>query len=304
MMHGFGGSPLETKFRRFDGELALKDGAEIAGYASLFGAADQGGDVVVAGAYGASLARLASAGRGVKMLWQHDPARPIGVWDEVRRELGPDVRTIAYDLPGHGGSLALREAVSAKRAAAAILADMAERAPGPFHLVGHSMGGAVAALMAMSQPERIVSLTLLAPGGFGDTISEPLLARFATARTRDELAAALAPMGHPQHRSEAGLLYALARIREAPEQTALLVELAATISRGGSSQSGAKRGIGPSGGPNVRLRWSPSAMRWRSATAGAARSRQWGMLTIALVAEMRPASASARMPSETPAVSA
>ena len=56
---GFG--PLETKFRRFDGELALKEGAEIAGYASLFGAADQGGDVVQKGAYGAS---LGAAGRG------------------------------------------------------------------------------------------------------------------------------------------------------------------------------------------------------------------------------------------------
>jgi HK97 family phage prohead protease len=77
---------LETKFRTFDAELALKDGAEIAGYASLFGTADQGGDVVQAGAYGASLARLARAGRGVKMLWQHDPSRPIGVWDEVRED--------------------------------------------------------------------------------------------------------------------------------------------------------------------------------------------------------------------------
>ena len=78
--------PLETKFCGFDGELALKDGAEIAGYASLFGAADQGGDVVQKGAYGASLARLAKAGSGVKMLWQHDPTRPIGVWDEVRED--------------------------------------------------------------------------------------------------------------------------------------------------------------------------------------------------------------------------
>jgi HK97 family phage prohead protease len=81
---GFG--PLETKVRRFDGELALKDGAEIAGYASLFGAADQGGDVVQAGAYGDSLRRLSKAGSGVKMLWQHDPAKPIGVWDEVRED--------------------------------------------------------------------------------------------------------------------------------------------------------------------------------------------------------------------------
>jgi Escherichia/Staphylococcus phage prohead protease len=87
MTNGVGGlGPLETKFRSFDGELALKDGAAIAGYASLFGAQDQGGDVVQAGAYGASLARLASAGRGVKMLWQHDPGRPIGVWDEVRED--------------------------------------------------------------------------------------------------------------------------------------------------------------------------------------------------------------------------
>jgi len=87
MMHSFAGFPaLETKFRRFDGELALKDGAEIAGHASLFGAADQGGDVVQRGAYGASLARLAREGHGVKMLWQHDPTRPIGVWDEVRED--------------------------------------------------------------------------------------------------------------------------------------------------------------------------------------------------------------------------
>lgn len=87
MMLAFGGSgPLETKFRSFDGELALKDGAEISGYASLFGAADQGGDVVQKGAYGGSLTRLAKGGRGVKMLWQHDPSRPIGVWDEVRED--------------------------------------------------------------------------------------------------------------------------------------------------------------------------------------------------------------------------
>ncbi len=42
--------------------------------------------MVQRGAYGGSLAKLASAGRGVKMLWQHDPAQPIGVWDEVRED--------------------------------------------------------------------------------------------------------------------------------------------------------------------------------------------------------------------------
>jgi hypothetical protein len=42
--------------------------------------------VVQSGAYAASLKRLAARGGRVKMLWQHDPAQPIGVWDEVRED--------------------------------------------------------------------------------------------------------------------------------------------------------------------------------------------------------------------------
>lgn len=77
---------LEHKFARFGDGLALHDGAVIEGYASLFGAADQGGDVVGKGAYAASLSEAGRNDRSIKMLWQHDPAQPIGVWDEVRED--------------------------------------------------------------------------------------------------------------------------------------------------------------------------------------------------------------------------
>ncbi|MEX0305187.1 MAG: HK97 family phage prohead protease [Leisingera sp.] len=81
------GSPqLEHKFARFGEDLSLKDATGIEGYASLFGQADQSGDVVERGAYAASLKALKLHGRTVKMLWQHDPAQPIGVWDEVRED--------------------------------------------------------------------------------------------------------------------------------------------------------------------------------------------------------------------------
>ncbi|MFW8634274.1 HK97 family phage prohead protease [Cribrihabitans pelagius] len=84
---------LEHKFARF-GEGLSVEGAEgsaaearvISGYASLFGETDQGGDAVMPGAYAASLKALAAEGRTVKMLWQHDPAQPIGVWDELRED--------------------------------------------------------------------------------------------------------------------------------------------------------------------------------------------------------------------------
>lgn len=77
---------LEHKFVRFGSELEVTEGARIEGYASLFGAPDHGGDVVGKGAYATSLAALARERRKVKMLWQHDPTQPIGVWDEVTED--------------------------------------------------------------------------------------------------------------------------------------------------------------------------------------------------------------------------
>lgn len=74
---------LELKFA---GGGLCREGALIEGYASRFGQPDQGGDVVMAGAFTASLWRLAASGEKVRMLWQHDPSRPIGVWDEVRED--------------------------------------------------------------------------------------------------------------------------------------------------------------------------------------------------------------------------
>lgn len=76
---------LERKFIRADAGL-LVEGARVSGHASVFGVADRGGDVVLPGAYAASLRRMAAEGRRVKMLWQHDPAEPIGVWDEVAED--------------------------------------------------------------------------------------------------------------------------------------------------------------------------------------------------------------------------
>ena len=56
------------------------DGA-IEGYASLFGEIDQARDMVMPGAFAASLRHRGV--RRVPMLFQHDPAEPVGVWLEL-----------------------------------------------------------------------------------------------------------------------------------------------------------------------------------------------------------------------------
>lgn len=79
---------LERKFAPTQGLLVTDGDAQtiIEGHASVWGVADRGGDVVERGAFAASLGRLRAAGAAPKFLWQHDPAQPIGVWDEVRED--------------------------------------------------------------------------------------------------------------------------------------------------------------------------------------------------------------------------
>ena len=67
--------------------VALRPGLEagvFTGYASLFGETDLGGDVVAPGAFRASLKKRGA--RGVRMLFQHDPAQPIGTWLDIAED--------------------------------------------------------------------------------------------------------------------------------------------------------------------------------------------------------------------------
>lgn len=75
--------PTERKTRRFDFKQVNEEGA-FEGYASIFGAEDLGRDIVEPGAFAKSL--RARGPRGIKMLFQHDPNEPIGVWQTVRED--------------------------------------------------------------------------------------------------------------------------------------------------------------------------------------------------------------------------
>ncbi|TGQ71325.1 MAG: alpha/beta fold hydrolase [Mesorhizobium sp.] len=153
------------------------------------------------------------------------------VWGDVSALLAPFARTLAYDLPGHGLSLDFPGAGPAKVAAKAVLADLAARQVQRIHLVGHSMGGAVATLMALAEPETVASLTLLAPGGFGPEINGPLLRRYASARDLAEIRACLAAMSGPGSPSPQHIADMLCEMRGRPGQLEKFVEIAAAMTR-------------------------------------------------------------------------
>ncbi|WP_421852481.1 HK97 family phage prohead protease [Oricola sp.] len=76
-------SARERKFNRV--ELADEAGTgAISGYASVFGTVDLGRDAVMRGAFARSLERRGAG--GIRMLFQHDPAQPIGRWTAIRED--------------------------------------------------------------------------------------------------------------------------------------------------------------------------------------------------------------------------
>ena len=82
-LHGTDHAAAEVKFARADLSSVDVDGT-FSGYASLFGKPDLGRDLVLPGAFRASLERRGV--NGVKLLFQHDPKEPIGVWQDIHED--------------------------------------------------------------------------------------------------------------------------------------------------------------------------------------------------------------------------
>jgi pyruvate dehydrogenase E2 component (dihydrolipoamide acetyltransferase) len=126
-------------------------------------------------------------GGGVPVLFLHGFGGDLDNWLFNLDALAEAAPVIALDLPGHGQSTA--------RLPGAALADLAgfvakfldrldvER----VHVVGHSMGGAIGARLALDQPLRVASLALLNGAGLGGEISSAYIEGFVAATSRREL---------------------------------------------------------------------------------------------------------------------
>ena len=156
-----------------------------------------------------------------------------GVWRQIQEAFAGEARTVSFDLPGHGASLSFPDAGRTKIAVAAVMEEIDRRRLNPVHLVGHSMGGAVAALVALERPGAIASITLLAPGGFGSEINHRLLSRYAEANDREHLTATLENMvGWNKPVTDETIERHIA-MRNCPGQCDKLVEIAGYMHRAG-----------------------------------------------------------------------
>jgi pimeloyl-ACP methyl ester carboxylesterase len=105
-------------------------------------------------------------GSGEPVVLLHGLGGNKDAWDGFARIITPSNRVFALDLPGFGDS-ARSDGADYGYAAQVerIEALLATLHLPKVHLVGHSMGGAIAALFAAAHPTAVMSLTLIAPTG-------------------------------------------------------------------------------------------------------------------------------------------
>lgn len=110
-----------------------------------------------------------SQGSGVPVVMLHSSMSSKEQWLKLSSRLNQDYHTIAIDLYGYG------DCAYPEDPSSFTLADEAQRIDDivtklfgrvPFHLVGHSYGGATALRFAYANPERLLSLSLYEPVAF------------------------------------------------------------------------------------------------------------------------------------------
>ena len=87
-------------------------------------------------------------------------------WTDLMAELAPDFDCAAVDLPGSGllgAAVEAQPGYSIRSLAATVIRLIEALGRGPVHLVGNSMGGAVAVRAAAGRPDLIKTLTLVSP---------------------------------------------------------------------------------------------------------------------------------------------
>lgn len=117
---------------------------------------------------------------GVPLVFIHGFGADHNGWMFNQADLAADRPTDALDLPGHGGSAKDVGDGTVATLAGRVVDYLTTVATAPAHLIGHSLGGAIALDIAATAPDRVAALTLIAPAGLGPEINGAFIDGFIT----------------------------------------------------------------------------------------------------------------------------
>lgn len=175
-----------------------------------------------------AVTRRKGRAKGHPVLLIHGFAADAAGWAPLEKALGDEREIVRMELPCHGRSPLVRTGSFREFTRMAVRAfddlDVEQ-----LHLVGHSLGGAVAAAIADIRPRRIASLSLISPAGLGPEIDGATLHGIARATRTDSLAPWLKRLGAGPDAISHDFAKAAMMARMEPELRAAQVELAGIL---------------------------------------------------------------------------
>jgi pimeloyl-ACP methyl ester carboxylesterase len=105
-------------------------------------------------------------GSGPALVLLHGVGTRRAIWRRALPHLAAERTVISPDLPGFGDSPPAGEGFDLADVADRLVAGVSEAAGGSFDLLGHSLGGAIATVIAARHPDEVRRLLLSAPAGF------------------------------------------------------------------------------------------------------------------------------------------
>lgn len=124
---------------------------------------------------------------GVPVLFLHGFGGDLDNWLFNLDALAEVAPVIALDLPGHGQSTPKLPGTALADLASFVVRFLDALEVERVHLVGHSMGGAIASQMTLDHPGRVASLALINGAGLGTEINADYTEGFVAAASRREL---------------------------------------------------------------------------------------------------------------------
>ena len=77
---------MRKSIKSFTPLMQTKSKGIIRGYGSYFDKVDQQSDIIAKGAFTKTIRAWQLSGKNPKMLWQHQPHRPIGIWTHLYQD--------------------------------------------------------------------------------------------------------------------------------------------------------------------------------------------------------------------------
>jgi pyruvate dehydrogenase E2 component (dihydrolipoyllysine-residue acetyltransferase) len=124
---------------------------------------------------------------GPPIILVHGFGADLNNWMFNQPQLAESHTTYALDLPGHGESDKKVAEGSVKELADVLAGFMDALGIARAHLVGQSLGGAIALKLAVDHPGKAASLTLISSAGLGEDINIPYVEGFIRATGRKDL---------------------------------------------------------------------------------------------------------------------